>query len=61
MHARVGRRGGRTTTSSSPAFFAVASMVPSMSSSSGSPLAREGPQLAQRHLDLPQSSTTSLR
>ena len=47
-----GRRGGRVTTSSSPAFFAVASMVPSMSSSSVGALAREGAQLAQRDLDL---------
>ena len=36
-----GRRGGRVTTSSSPAFFAVASIVPSMSSSSLRALARE--------------------
>ncbi len=48
----LGRRGGRVTISSSPAFLAVASMVAVDVELAVAALAREGAQLAQRDLDL---------
>ena len=56
-----GRRGGRVTTSNSPAFFAVAAMVSSRSSSSSAPSRANARSLRKATCICRTSSTTSLR